>query len=159
MGTDHCSRCCYEVRAELQAINAAGILLYLLAQKVVAMNSWFLGTHSKPPGKGRHKYNKMRKQEIDAGLAAQYLPTDQASRAPGKSIKKLLKENKKLSAMHLHENIPASDLFVMSMKGHSAAVLSIDVSSDGTRVVTTCEDHVRSVRPCYVLPYLRLRAK
>lgn len=110
-----------------------------------AIVSHFPGSRFTFSDEQRRDHLARRKDEShDVQAVGQDLP----ARAPGKSIKKLLKENKKLSGMPVHERIPDSNLFVMSLKGHSAAVLSLDISSDASRVVTTCADHVRTEFSC-----------
>lgn len=118
--------------------------MYLLARKLTSTIAWLLAINTKKSANSKQRSNQGKSQQPYGDLAGQALAEQASKAAPGKSIKKLLKENKKLSAMHSHEKLPESDLFVMSLKGHSAAVLSIDVSTDSTRVVTTCEDHVCS---------------
>lgn len=121
--------------------------MYLLARNLVSNIACLLPTNTKHSTNSEQRSNQGTVQQPHGDLAGQALVGQASKAAPGKSIKKLLKENKKLSAMHSHEKVPQTELFVMSLKGHSAAVLSIDISGDSTRVVTTCEDHVCSRSP------------
>ena len=119
-----------------------GLLIYVLARNLIAGIFWLV---EECPVSKKDKDNKkiLLSSHADSDLADHSLRSEQSSKtAQGKSIKKLLKENKKLVALHSHEKIPDSELFAASLKGHSAAVLSTDISPDSTRVVTTCEDNV-----------------
>eukprot|EP00892_Ulva_mutabilis_P003838 jgi/Ulvmu1/1826/UM119_0044.1 len=117
----------------------AGLLLYALAWRLCASIAWLLHIRSSAE-KPRNKKEHLPAKRLADDVAND--PRTMVKTAPGKSIKKLLKETKKLAALHSHEKVPESDLFVASLKGHSAAVLSTDIAPDCTRVVTACEDNV-----------------
>lgn len=64
-------------------------------------------------------------------------------RKSGKSIKALLKQQKKAQQRPQHEQVPESDFFLNSLKGHGGTVVSVDISPGDTHIMTACTDQVR----------------
>ena len=67
------------------------------------------------------------------------------SQKQGKSIKQLLKEQKRAAgAANAHETLPDSELYLNTLKGHGDSITSVAISQDDGHVMTACNDQVKS---------------
>lgn len=91
-----------------------------------------------------------QKSKMDRKPSVEHAPAQSSTQTrdmpndkKGKGLKQLLKESKQAkAASNSCENIPDSDLYLNTLKGHSDSVVSVQLSSDNKAIITASEDKV-----------------